>query len=508
MKNPLLVIASLILLYCADTNAQGGLLDTSFGVEGILANEIYPYSVAKIGILATSDHVYAVLQGINESPFSTYIRGYNPDGTVDGSFGTNGTLTIEAFGGTAALLNNEHTKIYICGRNLSEEPGIMEVDISNGTYLMHTYPNETGYSDIMYYMTITDNNEVFIGGYHINTLVNSGALRVVKFNQDLNVDSSFGTDGLVTFPEVEGLNGSGYYLLDLEADHLGNVFLLGKLDDTHKIFKLSSSGSIDTSFTEPNELSPYTYFSDLTISPDNQLLVCPATTYTQYILRLNNDGSIDNSFASAGVFQIDSPISDYLMYWRRLLVEPDGSLVAIGSYQSFTTNSYVGKCLLKLDPSGAVATGFELIFNDFNYQCGYNFALNDNIVAVQPDGKILSIDFGVCYDTESTVHFDNVISRYNTEITSSIDENKEADFIVFPNPASGIVNLQWRESTIERPSQVIIIDACGNIVWKSKPNESNKGIIEVNTSLFPAGLYSIASFGKYENQSMRFVVEK
>ncbi len=506
MKNPLLLITCILFLFNRNVNAQGGLLDPSFGTQGIIANEIYPSSVLKTGILATSDRIYTVMQGINESPMVVYVRCYNTDGTIDNTFGLGGTLTIEDFSGTGAVLNNEQTKIYITGRNSLAQSGVMEVDLSTEIYNMNFFPTEADYSDIMYYITISDNNEVFVGGYHLNNLISGGALRVVKYDANLNVDASFGIDGVVTFPEIEGMNGTAYHLADIEADHLGNVFLLGKLDDTHKIFKLSASGEVDESFSEPLELAPFTYFSDLIIAPNNQLIICPSVISTQYIIRMDNDGSIDSNFANAGVFQMDSPISDYLIYWRRLLVESDGSIVAVGSYQSYTTNSYEGKCLLKLDPAGSVVPEFGLTFNDFNYDCGYNFSLNDNSASFQPDGKILSIDFGVCYDTETTVHYDNVTSRFNTDNTSSINENKETDFLVFPNPASDFINIQLKNVSNNSTTEIYITNINGKVVWKSKANYSSNSLLQLDTSLFPSGVYSVVAIGQNKNTASRFVI--
>jgi hypothetical protein len=509
MKNPLLLLTSILFLLCENAHAQGGLLDLSFGTQGIIANETYPSTVAKTGVLATSDRIYSILQGVNDSPLVVYVRSFNMDGTIDNTFGASGTLTIEDFSGTEAVLNTDQTKIYITGRNSLAQSGVMEVDLSTGIYNMNFFPTEADYSDLMFYIAISDNNEVFLGGYHLNNLISSGAIRVVKFDQNLNVDASFGVNGVVTFSEVEGMNGSTYNLADLEVDHQGNVFLLGKLDEAHKMIKLLPSGEVDMSFTQATALAPFANFNDLIVSNNNQLLVSPDVISTQYIIRMNNDGSIDNSFVNAGVFQIDSPISDYLIFFRKLLVDSDDNIIAVGSYQSYTTNNYEGKCLLKLDPSGAVIPEFGLTFNNFNYGCGYNFSLNDNVASFQPDGKILSIDFGVCFDTESTLHYDNVISRYNTESTiASANENEEIDFHIFPNPASDFINIQLKNISKNRPLEILISDFSGKVVWKSRPVHSSPGLMQIDTSLFPAGVYSVIGLGQNENKATRFVVVK
>ncbi len=501
MKKILFIVAAIVFALFQNSIAQNGLLDATFATQGKLAYEVFPDPVSQSGVFATASRIYTVLEATDVPIGKMYIRCYHLDGTIDEDFGTNGTFVIENISGSKAVMNSDQSKIFIVGRNSYWETGVVEFDISSEVSSTHFYPVEANYYDLLLNMVITENDEIILGGYHTNSDTYMGSIRLIKFDENLNVDSTFGVNGSVIFPELEGLNGSNYGLTDMEVDHNGNLFLLGSLDATHKLIKINSSGIVDDTFATPSALDAFTYFSEIEITANNQLLVLPYSSSAQYIIRINNDGSIDNSFADAGVFQIFSPNPDYIISLRKLLVKPNGSVVAIGSYQSFITNNFEGKCLFELDALGLVNPQFPLVFNNLQYSCGNYLLLQNNTATIQPDGKILSYDFAACFDTENTMFHDNILSRYTDELISSVSEEVSSAFISYPNPAHDFINFKHNGENIMN-TQIKIYDAMGKLVL-SKNLQGHA----LNVEQLTTGFYSVEITDGSKRNVVRFVKE-
>ncbi len=502
MKKQLFIIATLMLAIYNNTSAQNGLLDPSFATQGTLANEAFPDPVSQSGVFATATRIYTVLEATDVPIGKMYIRCYFLDGTIDASFGTNGTFVIENISGSNAVMNADQSKIFIVGRSTTWESGIIAFDIASEVYSTHFYPVEANYFDLLYHIAITESDEIILGGHHTNSNTYLGSIRIIKFDENLNVDNTFGDAGSVILPELEGLNGSTYGLHDMEVDHNGNVFLIGALDATHKLIKISSDGVVDASFTEPAALSSYMYFNDIEINASNQLLVLPYISGAQYIIRINNDGSIDNTFANAGVFQIYSPNPDYTISLRKLLVKPNGSVVAIGSYQFYNAGSFEGKCLFEVDATGAINPQFPMVLNNLQYGCGNYLLLQNNTATLQPDGKILSYDFAACYDTETTLYHDNILSRYTDELINSVSDEAYSAFNIYPNPAHDILNFMHNNGENMMNAQIKIYDAMGHLVLSEKITGNTLDIEHL-----AAGLYSIEIMEKESRNVVKFVKE-
>ncbi len=463
MKISLLILAlpfTLISLLC---QAQSGQLDTSFALEGLISNEEYPTPVLHSGVFTTDDKIFSVLQAVNVGEPTTYIRAYNLDGAIYSNFGTNGTLSIANFSAYDAAYSNEQNKIYIGGQTATGEDGFIDFDLSTELHELHVYPIENDYSDIMYNLSLTDNNEVVLSGYHINMTSNFGALRIVKFDSSMMVDDSFGENGKVTLQELEGTNGSSYGIDDMEIDEDGSIFLIGRINPTDKILKIGNTGAIDETFLQAIELSQFVAFNDLLITPNSRLILIPSISSTQQVIRLNHDGSLDITFATDGIFQLDSPNPDYLVYFKNGLIEDDGSIIVIGSYLSYTTSNFEGKSLIKLDQNGDVDPQFPFITNDIGYECGYNASFSTSHVAFQQDGKILSIDFTTCFDTETSLHQENILTRFTNDEASPVEEIATSNLLVYPNPAQNTLRITCDGKNI-RAANIKIFDAMGNLV--------------------------------------------
>ena len=147
--------------------------------------------------------------------------------------------------------------------------------------------------------------------------------------------------------------------------------------DAGCVARYNSDGSYDPSF----QLTAAEDVLDVA-ETGNQLLVAAVPNVNSpafqppamQVLRVNDDGSIDPTFAS-------NAIADSVIYW--LTVQPDGNILVAGEFSQFAGAPH--KYIVRLLPSGQVDSSFTS--PSF---AGAGFAAGNRPV-VQPDGRILIV---------------------------------------------------------------------------------------------------------------------
>lgn len=132
-------------------------------------------------------------------------------------------------------------------------------------------------------------------------------------------------------------------------------------------FEVDPSFQIGTGFSNGNihKIAEYS---------DGKLLIAGSfTTYdtqdSKRIIRLNSDGSVDNSFQTG--FGFDNTIRDFELL-------DNGKIILVGDFSQY--NGSPAKNIVKLNSDGTVDTSFDVPLNIDN---------RINCVAIQSDGKIL-----------------------------------------------------------------------------------------------------------------------
>jgi uncharacterized delta-60 repeat protein len=184
---------------------------------------------------------------------------------------------------------------------------------------------------------------------------------VWRLNTDGSVDNTFTAGNAMNF---------GVTTVALQPDGkiiVGGAFTTINNQRANRLARLNSDGSLDPTFdvgTGPNES-----VSVIVIQPDGKLLISGyfmsfngvSVGYEQ-VMRLNSDGSIDNSFTRDGIPGL------------AIALQPDGKILGVGS--------------------GGVKRGNTdgTIDNTFNAQFTgtYPFVFN---LALQPDGKVVIVGF-------------------------------------------------------------------------------------------------------------------
>jgi uncharacterized delta-60 repeat protein/uncharacterized repeat protein (TIGR01451 family) len=201
--------------------------------------------------------------------------------------------------------------------------------------------------------------------YYKTTLVN----KLARLNQDGMVDRTFNINS--------GVNNS-IYSIAIQTDGkilVGGLFTSFNGISKNRLVRLNPDGSMDNTFNIGTGAN-YDVYS-ISVQPDGKILVGGAFMNfagisKNSIVRLNSDGTIDNTFTGFGASGSSAKIYS-------IVVQPDAKILLGGSFNSY--NSVGKNCLVRLNSDGSVD-------NTFNIGTGANNIIYS--VAIQPDGKILA----------------------------------------------------------------------------------------------------------------------
>ena len=157
---------------------------------------------------------------------------------------------------------------------------------------------------------------------------------------------------------------------------IGGLFTMYNGAPRNRIIRLNSDGSMDNSFNPGTGFNDW--LSDIVLQPDGRIIV--VGNFTSYngsprnrIVRLNSDGTLDNTFITGTGFD-DYPLTAEL--------QQDGKVVIGGWFTSYNSSSI--NYLIRLNTDGSM---------DNSFYSGTGFDANIEAVAQQLDGKWIVTGF-------------------------------------------------------------------------------------------------------------------
>ena len=247
-----------------------GNLDTSFGTNGIVVHDNAAggnasdegYSIT----LDSNGNVYVTGYSSNGSNSDMVIWKYDSTGSLDSSFGTNGIVVHDsAAGGNhydqgSSITLDSGGNIYVTGYSYNATNQDMVIwkydstgslDSSFGTNGIVVHHNAAGgnSADSGKSIVLDSNGNIYITGGSYNSSNNEDMV-IWKYDSTGNLDTSFGTNGIVINNNAAGgnSNDSGESIV---LDSRGNIYVAGYSVDNGKdmaIWKYDSTGNLDTSF--------------------------------------------------------------------------------------------------------------------------------------------------------------------------------------------------------------------------------------------------------------------
>lgn len=341
-----------------------GTLDSTFSDDGktLLPRDIYPgegYSAA-----VQADGKYLIVYPHFSAPSIVMVR-LNTDGSVDQSFGVNGTATAPAAWGDSAsatvqpdgkiLVANHDSYDQIFSVNRFNPDGTVDSSFNGGTAVEFTIP---GISTLEGFgLTLQADGKILVPGYN-------GAFVVARLNPDGSLDTGFGTDGTADI-EVAGMAKS----ITVQAD--GKILVAGYNEEEgtgfdFKIIRLNQDGTFDVGFGD-NGIAVLDLTGgrdtarDITVLADGKILVAGQSNYFGNddfsIIRLNPDGTLDTTFgALAGVLpQIEGSAGDDVLhgsYVPELLTGHEGNDLLDGGGQRDVLQGGAGADVFRINSIG------------------------------------------------------------------------------------------------------------------------------------------------------------
>jgi uncharacterized delta-60 repeat protein len=251
-----------------------------------------------------------------------------------------------------------------------------------------------------------DGKLVVVGTTYINNDYTGEDFAVARYNPDGTLDKTFGAGGKVQtdFPGLAAVASSVVVQSDGKIVVAGGAFPLFTFLGDFKVVRYNSNGSLDTSFGDGGIVTTNfpegSYAFDVALQPDGKIIAA-GTVFVDFnpgessdtdfaLARYNQDGTPDATFGNGG--QVSTDFLGLEDDAFSVLIQPDGKIVAVGSandpanFYDFAAVRYLSNGTL--DTTFGVAGKVHTDFGDQNFDRARSAAL-------QSDGRIVAAGFAI-----------------------------------------------------------------------------------------------------------------
>jgi len=379
-----------------------GDLDATFGAGGKVQTSVGTEDRGNAMVLQTDGKIVVggrTRPGAVRFDFA--LARYNADGTLDTSFGNGGTVltSLSQPNGSddeiLALALQPDGKIIAVGSQRSSSGALVATGVvrynPNGS-LDTTFGTggiliiDRGVNNAV--VLQPDGKIVVGGGGGDSQLAN---YQVTRLNPNGSRDTTFGTGGDVTI-DFAG-SGDGVWGLAIQPD--GKIIAAGRSrvlgdDDNFAVARLNTDGSLDPNFGAGGKaVADFANDTDVgfavVLQADGKIIVSgrakPSTNIFDFgLVRFNADGSIDTNFGTAG--RVTTNFFNGIDAAYAVKIQSNGKIVAAGVSGGSSTAFGV----VRYDANGALDTTFGVggIVETF-----YEGIDEGRALQIQPDGKIV-----------------------------------------------------------------------------------------------------------------------
>lgn len=356
-----------------------GSLDASFGKDGLVTTKLEGRGKETFSLALQPDG-RIILGGAAEimvedesdlgNRWDIALARYHPDGSLDTSFGDNGLVTTDMGGNEGAdrLLLQPDGKILVAGADFTQylivrynPDGSLDPSFGSQGWVTARFPGLLlGNWDTS--MVLQVDGKILIAKDMAINEKRGWDFALVRFNPDGSLDTSFGEDGLV-MTDVEGQKNyiSAMILQPDEKIVVGGKIRDGDFSD-YSLARYFPDGRLDTSFgsdgiviTEIDTRNEYVH--SLALQEDGKLLAAGVSTGYFTLARYNSDGSLDASFGEGGLALTPVGEISYMAVGKTVLVQPDGKIIVVGT---FSDGSEIVFALARYHPDGSLDKVFGL----------------------------------------------------------------------------------------------------------------------------------------------------
>jgi len=369
--------------------------ESNDGSVGITLDSITP--------LSNGEYLAAGFQGNTANSGGGYggqfvIYKFNADGTKDTSFGINGRIETGFQGAGYGVTVDSSGNILVTGVQVNEPsapategtdwlvarfnsagqldtsfnpsgtiPGVLDLGAAaglNGNFDLTTTQDGTTTTEVANtpYDIVVSGNRIYLSGTY-DPLSDSSAngseseFALVCLNsQDGSLDTSFNGTGVVKTSFSDGGDHGGRLVIQPNGD----IVVAGDAGGALGLARYTPTGQLDSTFN-PNgsgfvgvtAAQTADWNVGLALQADGEILVGGQSSSGHFaVARLNSDGTLDNSFGTAGVATANFGGNDDV---DELIAQPGGEIVAIGTTQSGTT---IQTAIAAFNSDGSIETAF------------------------------------------------------------------------------------------------------------------------------------------------------
>lgn len=432
-----LLLMSLCVL---STFAADGDLDASFDGDGKVSTDIGASYDGANNAAQQADGKIVTVGGTSISttdPTNLLLARYNTDGSLDSTFGTNGTVIVvngtgsANFGSATGIAFQADGKILVSlsGNRVLRFNTNGSLDTTFGTNGSLTIPASgnislIGYGDIK----VLSNGKILVCGTGGNNTFIQG-FGLARLNQDGSLDTTFGTGGIVRTAFTTGTTVANASEMDIAAN--GKILLGGTINPQTSpaqpgIAVYNADGSPDITFgTDGKVLVAYTninFFGSIAWQTDGKIVIVGRktrdgdTSPSPYFQRFTASGAVDTAFGTNGeVFPTSA--NRPLIILNDVAIQPDGKILGFGAgFVSFQGNLSAWMTVVRLSPNGALDSSFGtngIVNTPFNT----SFSGNQSQALtgfLQADGKIVAAGIEtVINPSTGTSNVNIAIARYS-----------------------------------------------------------------------------------------------
>jgi uncharacterized delta-60 repeat protein len=394
-----------------------GSLDSTFDGDGIMTTAAPGVPIA-IALAIQADG--KIITGGTGSNSDGSIQGFavarfNPSGAFDTSFDGDGRTT-DAIGSRSSMARataiQPDGKIVVAGSGqlasyddfaiVRYNPnGSLDTSFGVGGKVLTDFLN---YYEAAFSVAIQPDGKILVGGNA------SGGAALARYNPNGSLDASFDGDGKLT---VNGV--FNFTTVAVQSD--GKILAGGYgseqgISNDFALFRYNSNGSPDPTFDGDGKV--YTDFSgqfdgivSIAIQPDGKIVAAGSSndgsTDNFALVRYNPDGSLDPAFDGDGRVMTVYPGNNSVASF--VAIQPDGRIVAAGGSYHDSNGSFA---LVRYNADGSPDPMFDGDGKLTTPVVGSSSVAAS--VALQADGKIVAAGFGA-----NGLNDDFALVRYNPD---------------------------------------------------------------------------------------------
>jgi uncharacterized delta-60 repeat protein len=401
-----IILFLLYVLLLSKSYGQEGLLDSSFGDHGKVLTSFTSGSDITATIIQPDGKILVDGKAFITDRYELAVSRYHYNGTLDSTFGTNGTSLVyfngSAYGNCMALQADGKIIIggYFFGFNKNDfalarllPNGAPDVVFGNSGTVITPFSNSN--NEISGIAVKADGSIVAVGYSTEDGAIHTFAL--AQYTSNGAPDIAFGNAGKITTNFDGGLAYAKSITFQTDGKYLVAGYAASNLDFDYDFAaaRYKTDGSLDSTFGINGKLITSFGNTDqvtgIVLQPDNKIILSGSSFNSSgmsdiAIARYQVNGQLDSSFGSNGK-TLDATLPDIAA--NGIILRPDGKLVVAGSEYESNVESFLVSQYLS---NGAVDSFFGTNGKTLTtFGSHYDQA---KAIALQQDGKIIAAGVG------------------------------------------------------------------------------------------------------------------